>query len=614
MINKEMEEYNVSEIESINEFQYFEAEDFKTLENINNEMEEFKVSEIGNKDFDEAPKLKKNDNYKELRKKLNHLKTSINTTATTALSTSVIVVAAIGVGAIVLDEPKVDFGSVEFLNYSLEYLVENDSLFQNVRLHFDKELNDDFYTVVVNKETNETKNLNYNFITFYDVSSNPSFDVITKNKKDEIIDVFEIDLVTSSNTQYLGIGDMNYNIINNDDETISLELEIEENVEGLIPKAYLSDYDGNDLNYESSFLDNKITIYNIKDRKFNLDAYLYQEENGNYYAVKSYKIHNYNVNSPISVNLDRVEVLNESYSYDGSIPTQLYFDGYLSENDYLDIEVYNKSGDKLDEHLNVKDFLNPIVFSNLSTEEDVLFKYKLYHYKNIIQKGEYETSLIIKNEYLDASYDFNSLNPNDIMATYNGDGTYNSYFYTAFVNNSEYDLVYKVELSCEDISYYEYIGNDYIAYIDNIKPGMQFSLINKVFVKENKTYYSIYNFYLASGSFGVDYQDGKWQTNTHLEIIPIENKIYQLQTNQDIKEDVLVTVTLSNGQIVEFVLTKESFEDSSIIDLSNYEYTSVRFEVKIMVNGAYGLGDLILAEGIDIIGDLYIEEILEFEF
>ena len=59
MINKEMEEYNVSEIESINEFQYYEAEDFKTLENINNEMEEFKVSEIGNKDFDEAPKLKK---------------------------------------------------------------------------------------------------------------------------------------------------------------------------------------------------------------------------------------------------------------------------------------------------------------------------------------------------------------------------------------------------------------------------------------------------------------------------------------------------------------------------------------------------------------------------
>ena len=78
MTKKEMEENNVSEMESINEFQYFEAEDFKTLENINNEMEEFKVSEIQNKVFDETPKLKKNDN-KEFREKLNHLKTSINT-------------------------------------------------------------------------------------------------------------------------------------------------------------------------------------------------------------------------------------------------------------------------------------------------------------------------------------------------------------------------------------------------------------------------------------------------------------------------------------------------------------------------------------------------------
>ena len=404
----ENEEYSVAENQIIDEIQYFEAEEFKIKEIISNNMEDFKVKEIQIRTLDEAPKKTSIEKPDSLRKKLNNIKTGVNTAATTTASASIALVAALGVGAIVLDpfNDNSDFGIVQYINYYVEYEEVDDVLNENVKINFEKDLNDGFYTIVINKETEEIKTLNHDFITFYNVDENTIFEVITKDEKDNIVDSFEVNVSTVSPYQYLGIGSMNYNLIQNPNDTVDLEMILEEDTDGLIPKAYLSDLNGNDLDYESVYYEDKLIINNIVDEEFNLNAFLYKEENNNYFAVQSYKIHNYNLENPINAELERVEVLNSSYSYDGSVPTEIYLDGYLSSNDYLDILVYNQTGEIIDEQLNINDLNYPITFNDLPTDEEVIFDYKLYHYGNVIKKGSYQTSLAIKEEYLDASYDY----------------------------------------------------------------------------------------------------------------------------------------------------------------------------------------------------------------
>ena len=617
----ENEEYSVDENQIIDEIQYFEAEEFKIKEIISNNMEDFKVKEIQIRTLDEASKKTSIEKPDSLRKKLNNIKTGVNTAATTTASASIALVAALGVGAIVIDpvDDIIDFGTVQYINYYVEYEEVDDVLNENVKINFEKDLNDGFYTIVINKETEEIKTLNHEFITFYNVDENTTFEVVTKDEKDNIVDSFEVSVSTVSPYQYLGVGSMNYNLIQNPDDTVSLEMILEVYDEGLIPKAYLSDLNGNDLDYESVYYEDKLIINNIVDEEFNLNAFLYKEENNNYFAVQSYKILNYNLENPINAELERVEVLNSSYSYDGSVPTEIYLDGYLSSNDYLDILVYNQTGEIIDEQLNINDLNYPITFNDLPTDEEVIFDYKLYHYGNVIKKGSYQTSLAIKEEYLDASYDYGAINPGDVMATYNKDGTYNAYFNSGFRNNSEYDMIYKIELNDGMVNRYEYIGNEAIGYIHNIDSNDQFSLVHKVMIKEDKTYYAIYDYYLASGSFGVTRdEEGNMELQPYLDVFEADTpKTYQFSSYQDFKEDLLVTAILSTGETLEFKVMKDSlndYENYPSIDLNDYEYESVKFIVKVLANPIYGMGDMIIESGIDIYGDIYTEFILEFEF
>lgn len=613
----ENEEYNVDEILNIGEILHFEAEEFTVKEIVGNTMEDFVVKELQPRPLDETSKVKKKDNTSEVRKKLESIKSGINTAATTTVTASVAVVAALGAGTIIL-EPNEYFGTIEYINYFIEYEEVDNIVSENVKLQFKKDLNDGFYTIIINKDTEEIKKLNHDYITFYDIEESTTFEVVTKNAKDVVVDSFEIDVSTISNTQYLGIGNMNYELIYNHDNTYNLEMVLDECNEELIPKAFLSDLDGNDLGYQSSYYDNKLVINNITDTEFNLNAFLYKAENNNYFAVHSYKINNYNVNNPINADLKRVEVLNETYSYNGDIPTEIYIDGYLSDVDYLDVRVYNEVGEVIDESLNINDIRYPIIFYNLPTTQTVTFEYNLYHHGNTIKTGSYTTSLAIKEEYLNASYDYYSINPGDVLATYNKDGTYNAYFNSGFSNNSEYDMIYKVELSYDSVSHYEYIGNDPIGYIYNIDSDEQFSLIHKVMIREDKTYYSIHNFYLSSGTFGVAYDNGVWDLAVNVDVVEIDNHgVYQIVSSGEFGSDLIVTANLSTGQTIDFVISKDSLDDSlnyPTIDLTDYEYEFVTITVKVLANPIYGMGDLIIESSVDIIGDIYIEFILEYEF
>ena len=624
MKNLDKEEFDIKEIQFVDELQHFKAEEFKIKEMQSNVMEDFKVAEIQREYYKETKSTKKSDNPESLRKKIEGIKSSVQTATASTVSASVGVIAALGIGTIVLEtqfdtmEPEnFDFGVVEYTNYYVDYQEVDDNFIENVKIEFQKDLNDGFYTLVVNKSTNETKKLDNNYISFNDVDETTVFEVITKNENNTIVNSFEIEISTTSSFQYLGIGNMNYELTQNLDNSYNLEMILEEYSDDLIPRAYLSDLNGNDLHYQSQFLDNKLVIKNINDTEFNLNAFLYKKENNNYYAIQGYKINNYNVKSPIDAKLKRVEVLNTSYSYDNSIPTEVYFDGYLSETDHLDLLIYNEKGDIVDEALDIIDLKYPVVFNNLPEAEILSFNYILYHDGNVIKKGNYETSTAIKEEYLLASYDYVNVNPGDILITFNKDGTYNAYFYCAFKNNSEYDMIHKIELSDGIASQYEYIGDEHIAYILNIDSPEQFSIINKVMIREDKTYYSIYDFYLASGSLGAKYENGNWDLPLNIDFYEKENKIFELSTYNKIVADTLITATLSTGQILDFVISKDSFNNYNnfpTIDLTNYEYESIKFSIKVLVNPYYGMGDYIIETGIDIVGDNFIEVILEYEF
>ena len=624
MKNLDKEEFDIKEIQFVDELQQFKAEEFKIKEMQSNVMEDFKVAEIQREYYKETKSTKKSDNPESLRKKIEGIKSSVQTATASTVSASVGVIAALGIGTIVLEtqfdtmEPEnFDFGVVEYTNYYVDYQEVDDNFIENVKIEFQKDLNDGFYTLVVNKSTNETKKLDNNYISFNDVDETTVFEVITKNENNTIVNSFEIEISTTSSFQYLGIGNMNYELTQNLDNSYNLEMILEEYSDDLIPRAYLSDLNGNDLHYQSQFLDNKLVIKNINDTEFNLNAFLYKKENNNYYAIQGYKINNYNVKSAIYAKLKRVEVLNTSYSYDNSIPTEVYFDGYLSETDHLDLLIYNEKGDIVDETLDIIDLKYPVVFNNLPETEILSFNYILYHDGNVIKKGNYETSTAIKEEYLYASYDYVNVNPGDTLITFNKDGTYNAYFYCAFKNNSEYDMIHKIELSDGIASQYEYIGDEHIAYILNIDSPEQFSIINKVMIREDKTYYSIYDFYLASGSLGAKYENGNWDLPLNIDFYEKENKIFELSTYNKIVADTLITATLSTGQILDFVISKDNFNNYNnfpTIDLTNYEYESIKFSIKVLVNPYYGMGDYIIETGIDIVGDNFIEVILEYEF
>ena len=75
----------------------------KIKEIISNNMEDFKVNEIQIRMLDETPKKTSIEKPDSLRKKLNNIKTGVNTAATTTASASIALVAALGVGAIVID-------------------------------------------------------------------------------------------------------------------------------------------------------------------------------------------------------------------------------------------------------------------------------------------------------------------------------------------------------------------------------------------------------------------------------------------------------------------------------------------------------------------------------
>ena len=166
----ENEEYYAEELQSIDEMQYFEAEDYKSLELLNTGNEDFKVLEIEKREVqEEATTLKpKKDQTETLRKKINNLKTSINSSASSSITAGVVgVTVAVGIG-VIMPTPVAEAKNIEFMHYVVDYDFNQTTNFleKNVRLYFEGELNDGYYCVVINEETEEEKILDSNMVLF----------------------------------------------------------------------------------------------------------------------------------------------------------------------------------------------------------------------------------------------------------------------------------------------------------------------------------------------------------------------------------------------------------------------------------------------------------------
>lgn len=720
MLRYENEDYEVDEINNIDEIIYFQAEDFKTLENINNENEEFKVNEIQKRIVDDTKDFKKNVD-KSFGDKINNFKTSIKSISSTVLTTSMAAVAAvIGVETIIPDifnNPSVvNYGDVEFLNYFLDYDETS-----KLNLMFSDELDDGYYCVVVNTKTNEAIELEDGKVTFEGLDyDSQQFEVKIYSEENEILsnETLNIDL----SNKYLGLGTFDYTITYNEDNTTNLYILLDNMDKYNSYDLYLANE--NLLSYEPIIDDNVVVFENIIEDKFTLKGKSYYEDL-NTYTIYNYfyevdldydlnldviaKLNELTIVSPIEiegdlklvveyldtgkteeilidsskisdeaiyvelsriveeynltiegnfyvsnphdnidvnkghyyrkytycevinpilysyVNLEKIEILNDSYSemYTEELygtPTKVYFDGYLLEGELLAVNVYN--ADKtllLDSIDNINSLDEYISFYDLDTTQDLVFEYIIYQDEKEILKEEYNFKLSNLSDYSNLDYNINHINPNDVYITYNDDGTYNAYFNMGFINNTEYDLEYKIELigygDYGEKTFYQYQGSDNVAVICNINPEISYGLEYSMYVKDGINYYAIADKLVPSGTVECYVINEVYECEISFEET-VENGVYESNIYYVVREDVEIKVLLDGLESinilipydkVEFEYNDLGYKNSTIItlDLSSYTFETAEIIIITSANPYLGLGNQIKESGIEIVGKDY---------
>lgn len=726
----ENEEYNVDELQSIDELVYFEAEDFNILELINDTTEEFRVKEIQERKVDEVVTTKKDSSDTSFTKKINQLKTSLNSISSTAVTTSIVAVtAAIGVGTImpeliVDDKQVIDYGEIEFLNYTLDYDHTT-----KLTLFFKEELAEGVYCIVINKETNEELEVSNGSVTFENLNTNEhTFEVNILDDENVVLsnETITLDL---SNNPYLGEGEFTYSITYNEDNTSNLFILLEETEYFNSSELFLTVNDEK-LSYVPIYNDDLIIFENIKEEKFilegksyykdinthtifnyskdfNLDqgitfdiysefdeltlstplqiegdlkltieyldtsereeflipssevngqtlqvnlsrvvdeylltiegSFYVSEQNANINTNKGHYYRKYTYSEIVNptvytyANLDRVDILNDSYStwYTDElygVPTNLYFEGYLTDSASLTVNVYNQDKTVLIDSIeNIKSLEETISFYDLDTTEELVFEYIVYENGEVIITEEYIVLLSLPSDYSNLDYNANNPNPNDVFKTYNEDGTYNAYFNMGFSNNTLYDIEYTVELTVYteigEETLYKYQGADSVAVIYNISPENSYGLSYSLFLKDGINYYAISDKVVPSGTVESYIVNDVYEASTYFEETE-EIGIYMTTLSIVPVSDVEIEIVLDTEEVINVIIpydeitfeySNSGYASSAIIqlDLSSYEFNNAEVKITTYGNPYYGLGDQIKESGIEIIGKEFSKVIYE---
>jgi hypothetical protein len=188
-----------------------------------------------------------------------------------------------------------------------------------------------------------------------------------------------------------------------------------------------------------------------------------------------------------------------------------------------------------------------------------------------------------------------------------------------FINNTEYDLEYKIELTgyfdYGEKTFYQYQGSDNVAVICNINPEISYGLEYSMYVKDGINYYAIADKLVPSGTVDCYVINGLYECEISFEEIEASG-VYESNIYYVVREDVEIKVLLDGLESinilipydnVEFEYDDLGFKNSTIItlDLSSYTFETAEIIIITSANPYLGLGNQIKESGIEIVGKDY---------
>ncbi len=293
----EKEEFYVDETQPVNEFEVFEAEDFKGFEIQKQSMESFEVEENQTRVQEQTSISNKKTDDSLLKKLRNNLSTTTSTSTTIGATGSIIVAGA--VASTVILPPLFnmnDYGFLNFVNYVVEtrvdYETEDLLVYKDLQINFEDELKQGFKCEVVNNSTKEkvAYDSTLKYIKFKDLTlDHYTFDINILNNND-IIDTKTINVNLKSSIDYIEEITYDYLLTYNDNDTTNFYFHpnfdnIDFNANKIITNLVVSDIDNNNLNYKVLGTQDYKLIENISEQSFDILANTYHVVDGNYYSI-----------------------------------------------------------------------------------------------------------------------------------------------------------------------------------------------------------------------------------------------------------------------------------------------------------------------------------------
>lgn len=300
-------------------------------------------------------------------------------------------------------------------------------------------------------------------------------------------------------------------------------------------------------------------------------------------------------NIDVRANLERVEILNDTYSYDGTIPTNLVFNGYMKPEQTLTVNVYDSSNSLINSVSGINNINKLVTFTDLITTEEVTFEYIIYDKDNIteVYKNTYQTSLEIPSEYTTDGISYLSINPSDASLTFNDDGTYNAYFMVNLENTSTYDAYMRIELieGLGEIDPIVSYGNNNVILLEDINPARDFTLGYGLTIKDGINYYAINSQTVPSGSlYPAMYSEGKYEI--YCAPTEISTGVYDFEFVQEITSDVTITILLDETTTETVIVPISGITDNVVrVDMNQYSYETANITI---------YGDIILQYNADL--------------
>ena len=423
----ENEEFISKEVSEVLEYQTFDVEELKSIELFSEPFEELRSVEVQPQSFVEEQKetkpLEKNKlSEKELRNKLNKLRTtsSSSTHASTAASTAgsiatsigstgVLVVGGLLGGTLILD--MVDSNNVNaletiVLNYyeinpTIQYLYDEQTgtdetiKINEIKIFFDDKLEDEYSCNVLDLQSNETFTYDSS-LGYVSISTTNdgllNYEVQLLNKNNKVIDSYNLEVNTISPIEYMETDLIDYIQTFNEDGSTNL---------------YCNHFIDADIS--SYNLYNKITLYNgdinsvvSVDNPISESTLGYIEDINEYYDMFTSSIYiqdgkaHYLISDAKEVSLQTKENYNYDLSLDKNILSLSFYQEVL-EDVVIDVTYTNEN--QTEQFIISKD-----KFINGSYSEDIKLSY-------------------ISNEVLvdiSAEVELNNYNENNSISNYKG--------------------------------------------------------------------------------------------------------------------------------------------------------------------------------------------------